>query len=121
MPYQLNLHPQQSYVHLIYMGTIHAEERTQARDEVFDLCRQTGYHRALVDMRASNIEMSPADAVKFARSFEASRLPANYRLACVIPPGSQADKMVESLISLNGVNIKYFLSQEDALYWLTAY
>jgi hypothetical protein len=86
MPYQLSLQPEQRYIQLIYHGTIHIEERSQARDEVLELCHQSGYHRTLVDMRASDIQLSPGDAVRFSRSFEAASLPPNYRLACLIPP-----------------------------------
>ena len=120
MPYQLTINQQQGYLHLVYTGTIHFDERVEARDAAFELCRLNGYHRTLVDMSASNIEMGQADAVKFAREFEIARLPPNYRLACIIAPGSQSDKIVELLISLNGVNIKYFLVKEDAINWLTA-
>jgi len=120
MSYQLELQPALGYVHLRYQGTINATERTRARDEVFELCRQSGLHRSLVDMRDCNFQFSPTDAVRFARSFETARLPENYRLACIIAPGGSGDSMVGQLISLNGINIRYFHSEPDALTWLTA-
>jgi hypothetical protein len=120
MAYQLQLHPGPGYVHLVYEGTISAEERTRARDEVFQACRENGLYRTLVDMRHCDFRLSPSDAVRFAREFDAARLPSSYRLACVIPPGPADDSVVGSLISLNGVNIKYFHSEPDAIGWLMA-
>jgi hypothetical protein len=120
MAYRFELHHSQGYLRLVYDGTIHARERSQARDEAFELCRQNGLRRSLVDMRGCDFRLTPSDAVRFASEFETAKLPPNYRLACIIPPGPADDSMVGSLISLNGVNIKYFHSEQEAISWLTA-
>jgi len=120
MSYQLDLQPVLGYVHLRYQGTIDAAERSRARDQVFEMCRQGELHRALVDMRDCDFQLSPSDAVRFARHFETADLPDNYRLACIIRAGGDGDGMVGQLISLNGVNIRYFHSEPEALNWLTA-
>lgn len=121
MGYQLEIKNNLGLVHLVYHGEVLAEERHRARDEVFAMCQQYRIHRSLVDMRDCLFRMSAADAVRFSREFELAKLPANYRLACILGPGEDHDAVVGPLISLNGVNIKYFHSEQDALAWLTAY
>lgn len=121
MPYQLSPNHRHQLIHLVYSGTIHFDERVEARDAVFRLCHEHGYSRALVDMSNSNIEMNQTEAVRFARRFESQNLPPNYRLAVVVKSGANSDKVVELLISLNGINVKYFANGDEALGWLTAY
>lgn len=120
MPYELVSNNKRQYSHLTYSGTITIEERQQAKTAVITNCLDKKFHRALVDMRESDIKISESDAVKFADSFKNTELPDNYRLACLISGENKAENLIEIIISLDGINIKYFLDFDEAENWLTA-
>ena len=120
MPHELFINHDLNYVHLTYQGEVDFEERKTARDEVFQACENNGMARALVDMRESNIRMTEQDVVNFATNFQRAMQLPNYRLACVVTPQNQVENLVEIIITLEGINVKYFLSFKDAEYWLTA-
>lgn len=120
MPHQLDVHEQLEYVHLTYSGDVDLAERQQAKDAVFDTCFEKKLHRALVDLRKSNIQMSQSDVVKFAASFKETKLPNGYRLAGLIGPENESDNLIEIIISLDGINVKYFYDFQEAEDWLTA-
>ena len=120
MPHELTINHDNRYVHLIYSGEVDIAERQQARDEVFQACEDHQLARALVDMRNSNIRMSERDVVNFASNFQRAKLLPNYRLACIIGPQNQTENLVEIIITLEGINVKYFMNFDDAEQWLTA-
>ena len=118
MPYELNSNTE--YVHLQYSGTVEFAERKQAKSAVIDLCFEKDLHRSLVDLRYSDIKMSKSDAINFAASFEKINLPDNYRLAVIIDLDNQNENIIEVMITVDGISIKYFFDFEEALNWLTA-
>ena len=120
MTYQLKANEQLEYVHLTYSGDVDLAERQQAKDAVFDMCFEKNFHRSLVDLRESNIQMGQSDVVKFAASFKGTKLPNGYRLAGIIGPENESDKLIEIIISLDGINVKYFYDFQEAEDWLTA-
>ena len=120
MPYQLKANEQLEYIHLTYSGDVDLTERLEAKDAVFDMCFEKNFHRSLVDLRESNIQMSQSDVVKFAASFKDTKLPKGYRLAGVIGPKNESDNLIEIIISLDGINVKYFYDFQEAEDWLTA-
>lgn len=121
MPYDLKLNNELQLIDLKYTGTIQLEERKRARDEVFAIARDKQIPRALVDLRDSNILMSEEDMVKFASAFRDADLPSNYHLACVTNPENTAENLVEILITLDGINARYFYDRDEAVEWLTAF
>ena len=120
MPHNLKANSKLEYVHLIYSGIVEFSERIQAKDDVFKMCFEKNFHRALVDLSESNIQMSETDAIKFASSFKDMKLPKNYRLACIIGANNNSDSLIEIMISIEGVNVKYFYDFKEAEEWLTA-
>lgn len=120
MPHKLLINTEFDFIHLTYSGKVGFTERKTARDEVFQACEDHQLARALVDMRQSDIRMNEKDIVNFAVNFQRAKLLPNYRLACVIGPGNQTESLVETLITLEGINVKYFLSFDAALSWLKA-
>jgi len=107
-------------IHLAYSGEVVFDERLQARDAVFQACDETGFVRVLVDMRESNIQMSERDVIRFATGFQQAKQMQGYRLACVIGPHNQTENLLETMITLEGINVKYFMSYDDAFSWLVA-
>ena len=120
MPHNLEANSALEYVHLTYTGIVEFSERLQAKDEVFEMCFDKNYHRALVDLSESDIQMSETDAIKFASSFKEMERPKGYRLACIIGPNNNSDSLIEIIISIEGVNVKYFYDFKEAEEWLTA-
>ena len=120
MAHKLEVNEQLDYVHLTYSGDVDFPERQQAKDAVFDMCFEKNFHRALVDLRKSNIQMGQSDVVKFAASFKDTKLPNGYRLAGVIGQENESDNLIEIIISLDGINVKYFYDFQEAEDWLTA-
>lgn len=120
MAYRIKANEQLEYVHLIYSGVVELSERLQAKDDVFSMCFEKNYHRALIDVSESKIQMNHADVIKFASSFQATELPKDYRLAGIIGPENKSDSLIEIIISLDGVNVKYFYDFNEAENWLTA-
>jgi len=120
MPHELIINHELNFVHLTYTGEVLFDERTEAKAEVFQACEDHNLARSLVDMRNSDIRMSEKDVVKFASSFQRAKLLPNYRLACVIGEHNQSENLLEVMISLEGINAKYFMSFDDAVSWLTA-
>lgn len=120
MPYELNANLGLEYVHLIYSGEVELTERLKAKDAVFSLCFEKNLHRALVDVSGSSMRMHDSDIIKFASSFKDTKLPLNYRLACVVGPNNESDKLIEIIISLDGINVKYFNNFKEAESWLIA-
>lgn len=121
MAYELSADLERGFVHLRYSGVVGVDERLQARMDTFDLIREQGYHRTLVETQNSNIVMSREDIVRFATSFKEIELPENYHVATVIKPGDDVDTLVEMVASIDGLNIKVFLDPEEAIDWLTAF
>jgi len=95
-------------------------DRKTAREEVFDLSRKHNIARSLVEAHESDIKMSESDVVHFAAGFDNRELPPDYRLACVVATDTKDDRRLEIIISLDGVNVKYFLERDAALMWLLA-
>lgn len=120
MPHILLINPDPSFIHLTYNGEVDLDGRKLARDEVFQVCEEHQLARVLVDMRDSDIKMSEKDVVQFATGFQRAKLFPNYRLACVVSPHNQIESLLEIMINMEGINVKYFLSFDDALSWLTA-
>lgn len=120
MAYKLEVNQHLEYAHLTYSGDVNLPERQQAKDAVFEMCFEQKFHRTLVDLRNSNIQMSQSDVVKFASSFQDTKLPNGYRLAGVIEPENESDNLIEIIISLDGINVKYFYDFQEAEDWLTA-
>lgn len=120
MPYTLSANHELECAHLIYSGSVDFNERKQAKDAVFALCNENSFHRSLIDLRDSNIKMSKSDVIKFAESFKKTPLPDNYRVAGIITPDNHPDNLIEIIITLDGINIKYFLNFDEAQDWLTA-
>ena len=120
MAYQIKANETLEYVHLIYTGIVEFSERLQAKDDVFAMCFDKNYHRALVDVSGSKIQMNHADVIKFASSFQNMKLPKDYRLAGIIGPENKSDSLIEIIISIDGVNVKYFYDFNEAENWLTA-
>ena len=120
MSYEIVIQHEQGFINLQYSGVVRLQDRKRAREEVFDLCREHHIARSLVETQNSDINMTESDVVHFAVGFENIELPPNYRLACVVSPDGKADKLLEIIISLEGVNVKYFLDRDDALKWLLA-
>ncbi|MDH5183611.1 MAG: hypothetical protein OEX12_06925 [Gammaproteobacteria bacterium] len=121
MTYKLDLNTSLQIVELKYMGTVQLSTRKQARDEVFQMCRTHKISRALVDLSNSDIQMSETDAVKFASAFRDADLPVNYHLACIANPDNSIENLVQTLITIDGINVKYFLDRDEAIAWLTAF
>lgn len=121
MPYQLTINTELKFVELKYTGAIQLNTRKQARDEVFDLCKKHIISRALVDLCDSDIQMSDTDAVRFASAFRDANLPPNYHLACIANPDNAIENLVQTLITIEGINVKYFLDRTEAIAWLTAF
>ena len=120
MPHSLTTDNEFKFAHLVYSGSIDFKERNQAKDEVFALCFKEGFHRSLIDLRDSDIQMSKSDVIKFAESFKDTTLPDNYRVAAVITPENQSDNLIDIIVNMDGINIKYFFNIEDAKNWLTS-
>lgn len=120
MAYEISINTGQGFVNLKYRDAVTLSERKAARDEVFSLCRQHNIARSLVETQDSDIQMTESDVIRFAHGFEKIDLPPNYRLACVVSPEGESDKLLEIMISLEGVNAKYFLYRDAALKWLLA-
>lgn len=120
MSYELKTNVEFEYVHLTYSGTVDLAERIKAKGAGIALCFEKSFHKALVDLRESDIQMRESDTVKFASSFKDTKLPKNYRLACIASPDNSSDNLIEIIISLDGVNVKYFSNFEEAENWLTA-
>lgn len=120
MPYALNVNLDLEYIHLAYSGEIDLAERQQAKNAVLAMCFEKNMHRALVDLRDSDIQMSESDIIKFASSFKDTKFPENYRLACINNTGNESDNLIEIIISLDGINVKYFFDFSEAESWLTA-
>ena len=118
MPYTLNANNEHNYVHLVYSGSIDFPERKNAKDDVIALCFEKGFHRSLVDLRNSDIQMSKSDVVRFAESFKNTKLPDNYRIAGIITPENQTDDLIEIIVTMDGINIKYFFNFDEAQDWL---
>lgn len=120
MPYTIKTIDDLKYVHLSYYGDVDLAQRQQAREDVFNLIHENNFHRTLVDLTASNILMSESDIIKFANSFKTLNIPDNYRLAGVINSDSHPDSTLEIIVSLDGINVKYFFDKDEAISWLTA-
>lgn len=120
MPYQLAINTDAGYVHLTYSGVVDLPERKQAKEAVFNACHENKLHRSLVDLRNSDIKMSESDVITFASSFKNTTLPDGYRLAAVISPDNQTDNLIEIIISIDGIDVKYFFDINEATNWLIA-
>lgn len=120
MSYELKARLDSGYVHLVYTGTVHLDEREEARDAVFALCREHALSRTLVDMHNSNIELTSPGIMAFANAFRQANLPANYRLACIAKPHDPIEQFIETLLSMDGIDIRYFYQESEALRWLLA-
>lgn len=124
MSYKLDINKDLSldhgYVHLTYAGTVDLEERKQAKGDVFSACFEHNLHRALVDLRNSDIKMSESDVITFASSFKDTKRPVDYRLAAVIGPENQTENLIEIIISIDGIDVKYFFDIDEAKNWLLA-
>lgn len=120
MAYQIHPNLESGYVHLVYSGTIDITERTKAKNAVFAMCFEHNLHRTLVDLRSSDIRMSKSDVINFASSFKAKKRPHNYRLAAVITPENQTENLIEIIISIDGIDVKYFYDLDEAVNWLMA-
>ncbi len=121
MPHELKIDHERGFVHLRYTGVVAVEERVQARTNVFDTIKETGFHRSLVETQDSSITMSREDIIRFATSFKEIEFPKNYHVATVIKPGDDVDTLVEMVASIDGLNIKVFLEPDEAIDWLTAF
>jgi hypothetical protein len=121
MPYKVSADLELGIVHLRYTGVVDLETRLKAREEVFQLCRTHNLSRSLVETQDSNIVMSVQDISRFGTSFKSIGLPQGYHVATVIAPGDEANALLEIVASIDGLNIKAFLSKEAALHWLTAF
>jgi hypothetical protein len=120
MPYELTPNSKLEYTHLVYSDSVTLTERQKAKDDVIAMCFENNFHRALVDLRNSDIKMSESDTIKFAASFKQTKLPENYRLACIVDMENQSEDLIEIIITLDGINIKYFINFDDAENWLTS-
>ena len=120
MPYEITIDAERGYLNLHYFGAVRLDDRKSARDEVFALCREHNIAHSLVETQDSDIMMNESDVIRFAAGFENIDLPPNYRLACVVSPDNSGDKLLEIIISLEGINVKYFLRRDEALNWLQA-
>lgn len=120
MPNELKVNSELEYVHLVYSGKVDLSERQKAKADVIAMCFEKNMHRALVDLRNSDVQMSESDTVRFATSFKNTKLPDNYRLACIISSANHSDNVIEIILALDGINIKYFFNFKDAESWLTA-
>lgn len=120
MSYQLVVNSNAGYVHLIYTGTVGLDERLQAKDAVIKACFDHNLHRSLVDLRNSDIKMSESDVITFASSFKNTTLPDGYRLAAVISPDNQTDNLIEIIISIDAIDVRYFFDINEASNWLIA-
>ncbi len=120
MPFELSINSDLKLVHLVYSGDVVFKERKLARDDVFKACEEHNLSRALVDMSRSNIRMNESDVVRFASEFQKAILPPNYRLACVVSAHNQTENLVQIIISQEGINIRYFSSEAEAMKWLLA-
>ena len=120
MPHELKANLEKGYVHLVYSGTVQLNERKEARDAVFQLCHEHGLSRALVDMHNSNIELTSPGVMAFVNAFLQANLPTNYRLACIAKPNDPIEQLVETLLSIDGIDVRYFYSEPEAIIWLRA-
>ena len=120
MAYQLNANLTSGYVHLTYSGTVNLAERKTAKDAVFAMCFENSLHRALVDLCLSDIRMNKSDVITFATSFKDTKRPQDYRLAAVITPENETENLIEIIISIDGIDVKYFYDLDEAVNWLTA-
>ena len=91
-----------------------------ARDEVFSHCQDGIHYRVLVDMSHSDIKMTMDDAINFSKAFEKANLPENYRLACIVSEANAVERIVQTLISIEKINVKYFMEEKQAVRWLLA-
>jgi len=120
MSYVINPNLELEYIHITFSDTVTFDERKKAKAEVISLCFDNNFHRSLIDLRESNVQMSKSDVVKFASSFKNTALPENYRIACVVSTNNQSENLIEIIISQDGINVKYFLNFKDAQDWLTS-
>lgn len=120
MPYTLHINTAANILELHYDGVIKLQDREQARSEFFALCKQHHLTRGLIEMQDSDISMTEDDVIKFTLSFKNMDLPAGYRMAGVIKHDDKADRLMELLLSLDGMDTRFFLSRDDAFKWLTA-
>ena len=120
MPHELQINKELKVIQLTYSGEVGVDERQQAREGVFQAVEETGFVRVLVDMRNSDIRMSEKDVIRFATSFERVKNLDGYRLACIIGPHNQTESLMETIINLEGINVKYFMSYDSGMRWLIA-
>lgn len=120
MPYTVEANKDKGFVHLIYSGTVEFEERLKARDHVFELIRNEGLGRTLVETQDSSIKMTTTDIIRFAETFPTD-LPDRYHVAVIVSPDDEVDHLVENMLSLRGVSIKAFEKSGEALKWLLAF
>ena len=118
MSYELSSNSE--YIHLKYSGVIKLEERQKAKDDVINLCFEKNINHALVDLRNSDIKMNESDSIRFASSFESIDLPKDYRLAVIMSIENSSDNIIEAVISMKGISIKYFFEFDTAVDWLVA-
>jgi len=120
MAFQFHIDHDAGILELYYAGEIKLKEREQARSEFFSLCKQHQLTRGLVEMQDSDIYMTEDDVIKFTSSFKNMDLPVGYRMAGVIKHDDKADRLMELLLSLEGMDTRFFLNRGEALKWLKA-
>jgi len=120
MSYTLAIDKENGVIHLTYNGKVNLDIRKRARDEVFQACDEHQLSHALVDMRLAQFEITETGAIEFAQGFKDPRIPPDYRLACVVAPADTTDKIVEIIITLDHINVRYFYNIDEARQWLLA-
>ncbi len=121
MPYEITVNLEQGFAHLVYSGMVDLAQRISAREEVFRLVKEHGLCRSLVDTSGSDLRLTMPEVLKFANSFRELGIPRGYHVACVIAPHDQLSSMLEVAASTDGLNIRVFIREADAIAWLQAF
>lgn len=119
MPYTVNVEPRHRLVRVVYTGTITLAERQAAVQEVMHILASVQYRRVLIDLSAA----SAADEAlglsnSFATVLATTPLIRDSRLAYVVNPHDNGNRLIENLASARHVALRRFPDGESALLWL---
>lgn len=122
MPINLEIIRASEFVRLGTSGKFDLVSSCGVLSALAQACQRRGIHRALVDVRDSQAELSPTDIATLVGTFHDVGFDKTQRLAILHPvERSQRARLFALISRLKGWSVCAFDKFEDALCWLSEY
>lgn len=122
MPIDLEIIRASEFIRLGTSGKFDLVSSCAVLTTIAQACRRRGIHRALLDVRNSEAELSPTDIATLVSTFHEAGFDRKHRLAILHPVDRAQRARLFALISrLKGWAVCAFDNFEDAFCWLSEY